>query len=110
MSTDKQREDLKNISANNEIDLRGKHPNSLANLKPFPKGVSGNPSGRPSKFEGLKKALNTIGDEDYDEFDTDYSIRSKRDTVLQNIWKMAILSDMRAIYLLAELGCLERKD
>lgn len=26
---------------------RGKHANSRANLKPYPKGVSGNPGGRP---------------------------------------------------------------
>lgn len=25
------------------------HPNSLANLKPFPKGVSGNPGGKPKR-------------------------------------------------------------
>ena len=36
----------------------GKHPNSLANLKPYKKGVSGNPGGRPEKFRELAKALN----------------------------------------------------
>ena len=51
----RQRFNSENLTTNNEIvDMRGKHPNSLANLKPFPKGVSGNPSGRPSKMEGLK--------------------------------------------------------
>ena len=34
----------------------GKHPNSLANLKPFEKGISGNPAGRSSKFIQFKKA------------------------------------------------------
>ena len=33
----------------------GKHPNSLANLKPFEKGISGNPAGRSSKFIQFKK-------------------------------------------------------
>ena len=48
----------------------GNHPNSLANLTPFPKGVSGNPLGRPTKFENLKRALNELGDEEtFDHWD-----------------------------------------
>ena len=107
---DKQRENLDNISANNETDMRGKHPNSMANLKPFPKGVSGNPLGRPSKMEGLKRELNKIGDEVYDLFDNDIVDKTKRETVLHQIWKMAIYGDMRSINLLVELGCLNEKD
>ena len=30
---------------------QGKHPNSIANLKPYGKGVSGNPGGRQKKFK-----------------------------------------------------------
>jgi len=56
-------------------DKRGMHPNSRANLAPYPKGVSGNPGGKPhydvaaeiarailegnreAAYEGLAKAL-----------------------------------------------------
>ena len=38
--------------------MKGKHPNSKANLKPFEKGVSGNPSGRAIAYKGLEKELN----------------------------------------------------
>ena len=31
---------------------QGKHPNALADLQPFEKGISGNPSGRPEKYAG----------------------------------------------------------
>ena len=37
-------------------DQRGKNPNSLANLTPFPKGTSGNPSGRPKALGIAYKA------------------------------------------------------
>jgi len=44
-----------------ELDLfpnkkgRGQHPNSRKNLKPYEKGVSGNPSGKPKKVAQLKE-------------------------------------------------------
>lgn len=42
-------------------DRRGKNPNSLKNLKPYPKGVSGNISGRPKMLgEAFKARLAVV--------------------------------------------------
>ena len=41
---------------------RGNNPNSRKNLKPFKKGQSGNPSGKPVKFAQLKEVLDEYGD------------------------------------------------
>ena len=46
-------------------DGRGQNPISQANLKPFEKGTSGNPSGRPSKYENLKKVLKKLNREEW---------------------------------------------
>ena len=92
---------------NEEINYTsGNHPNSLANLTPFPKGISGNPLGRPTKFENLKMALNELGDEET----LDYKNNSKgtrREQVLKTIWKEAIRGDLKYVQLLAWLGCLD---
>ena len=55
-TTNKQKTDDQ-ITANSDRVKRGEHPNSKSNLNPYEKGVSGNPSGRPSKYENLKKVL-----------------------------------------------------
>ena len=98
-------------SANRE---RGKHPNSLKNLTPFKKGVSGNPSGRPSKEDKFKKALDNVGnivpkaicdEPDFDIFPPENK-RTNRELVLFQIWKKAKWGQIEYIKLLAKMGCL----
>ena len=92
---------------NNEDEYEhGKHPNSLKNLKPYTKGVSGNLGGRRPSYTKLKEELSRLGDE----ITTDYHDKpqgTRRQQVLQRIWKDAIGGDMKKIQLLARLGCLE---
>jgi hypothetical protein len=106
-----------NITANNETDGRGKNPKSLANLKPFPKGVSGNPSGRPTRIQKLGDALKKFAhekgviskwDPDCDSWIESTSLYTWQDDVLIAIWKKARGGDMQAISILADGGCLEK--
>ena len=84
----------------------GKHPNSLQNLKPFPKGVSGNVMGRPLKYENLRRVLAELGDQEtFDYYDKSQGTR--REQVMYTIWKKAIKGDMKFIQLLAWLGVLD---
>jgi len=99
------------ITGNSEKDPdpnydRGKHPKSIANLQPFPKGVSGNPHGRPQKFEKLKNKLNKYGDEETFNWKEE-SDGTRREQVWERIWWEAIHGDMKYVQLLAQLGCLD---
>ena len=95
-----------------DVDGRGKHPNSQANLKPFPKGVSGNPEGRQGAFTELYQALNELGDKmnykrDWDNIMEEWVENgTNREHVLETIWNKAKDGDMKFIELLAKLGCL----
>ena len=96
----------------------GKHPNSLANLKPYEKGVSGNPGGRPTKFQKLADALLPYAEkretkhkwnENLEEFVNFESDDTYREEVLEVIWKRARNGDIKYVELLAQLGCLDPK-
>ena len=96
----------------------GKHPNSLANLKPYEKGVSGNPGGRPTKYQKLADALLPYAEkreskhkwndklEEFVNFESDDTYREE---VLEVIWKRARNGDIKYVELLAQLGCLDQK-
>jgi len=93
---------------------RGEHPNSLRNLKPFPKGVSGNPLGKPHKYTKLAESLSKLGSKKviiekwngtkYERIETD---KTNKDIVLETIWSKARIGDMKYVQLLAYLGCLD---
>ena len=90
----------------------GKHPNSIANLKPYGKGVSGNPGGRPKKFIQLKKALDRWGNEElpYDYWDMPPDeATTLKEQVLYKIWDKARHGNIRCVEILAQLGCLDDK-
>ena len=86
----------------------GKHPNSLANLQPFEKGISGNPSGRPVKYAGLKNALDKWADEVITYW-FDGEKLPLREQVIYTIWNKARRGDPKMIEILATLGCLDER-
>ena len=103
------------ISDINESEYsRGEHPNSLKNLKPFPKGISGNTLGRPHKYTKLAESLSKLGSKKviiekwngtkYERIETD---KTNKDIVLETIWSKARIGDMKYVQLLAYLGCLD---
>ena len=116
---DKQIDNTDSFTANNETNYKhGKHPNSLANLKPYEKGVSGNPGGRPTKFQKLADALLPYAEkretkhkwnENLEEFVNFESDDTFREEVLEVIWKRARNGDIKYVELLAQLGCLDPK-
>ena len=89
--------------------MNEQHPNSKANLKPFKKGQSGNPSGRSINFIGSKEALKKIGNTKIE--DTNFEIftpdRTYKESVHIAIWNLAQEGDKWAIQLLDRLGCLD---
>ncbi len=91
---------------------RGEHPSSLGNLTPFPKGVSGNPLGKPHKFNGLKKSLNSLLDEKVSVWDLDLggSDESRRQRILIGFLDKAREGSLSHIQFLAKIGCFDEKE
>ena len=85
---------------------RGTNPNSLKNLKPYEKGQSGNPGGRPKKFSQLKNQLDKWGDKvEFDNWGWDnYTNRQK---VIIGIWKRASNGNRQDLDILLQLGLLK---
>jgi len=89
---------------------RGQHSNSRNNLKPFKKGQSGNPGGRPTKYANLKSALDKWSvDESVPDFlgDPPAHASTMKERVHWRIWYKASQGDTKCIEILAQLGCLD---
>ena len=105
MSADKQQDNSKRFTGNRETYKRGQNPKSLANLKPYPEGVSGNPDGRPRKYVKLAKALDKVGQKT-----TSWNKPNQtfKEATLEAIWHKAFMyGSVPHIKMLAELGCLD---
>tara|TARA_R100000655_G_scaffold45119_1_gene81968 strand:+ start:3725 stop:4498 length:774 start_codon:yes stop_codon:yes gene_type:complete len=85
---------------------RGNNPNSQKNLKPFKKGQSGNPGGKPVKFAQLKDVLDKYGDEG--EFaDLGWDTTTRRQRVIIGIWDRASKGNSADLDVLLKLGLLD---
>ena len=91
------------LSLTAEKHEHGKHPNFLANLQPFEKGISGNPSGRPVKYAGLKNALDKWADEIVTYW-FDGEKLPLREQVIYTIWNKARRGDPKMIEILATIN------
>jgi len=65
------------------------------NLKPFTKGHSGNPAGRPLKEYCLTNLLRQQGD--IQDFETKEGLITRNEGIAKKLWDMAISGDVPAI-------------
>ena len=95
---------------------KGKNPASQKNLKKWKPGESGNPGGRPRKYNRLKKSLlkyvnkkdkKYIWDDGANQYKTVENDLTYREEVLNVIWNQARKGSLKHIELLAGIGCLD---
>lgn len=72
-------------------------PNPIPNNKPFPKGVSGNPNGRPKKLPELDKLLADVLGEEKDGI-------TAAEAILKKLRQMAAQGNLRAAEILLDRG------
>ncbi len=87
----------------------GKHPNSLKAIKKhqWKPNQSGNPLGRKPSFDALAKQLKKMGEEEVLDWRGQEVQGTKKQLVLERIWKDAMSGNYKMIKLLCWLGCLD---
>ena len=88
---------------------RKMNPNSIANLKPWEKGVSGNPAGRPPMNKKFIQALKAYGQSTWRDKLLPHEDNGKtyNQLVIEKIWNRAKGGDLKFILLLYSLDALQ---
>ena len=73
------------------------HPNSLANLKPWKPGQSGNPKGRPPKVRTIPDILRRLGQERVKDGE-----QTRLEAVLRKVYDLALEGQAWAVQFIAE--------
>ena len=98
-----------NSASKREIEYEwGKHPNSQKAIKKhqFKVGQVGNPLGRKPTFDALSRNLKKLAEQETFNWNNE-SQGTRKQQVLERIWKDAIRGKSKQIQLLAWLGALD---